>query len=414
VKSLLHLSIILSFVIGVSTTSCQQAPAKYAPQQLSAKEVNDINFNTLFGEGPSSIAGDYTFTISAKSLPMEDIIGTTSIEMSMVVPVAVGQDGFELTVRSSDLAIEGLPMPFEIPTFKAQITASDSSGMYMRGSGDDFDDQRAFVNAEVYEQMKVILLPVMQMYSDPEALAATFANADVFSPEYFGNLFSQAVYEKLTLNLDHIVGNRFFYTSDFANQLYPMLKQVLSQVEDDDFLEYASQTDQQLGTFLKIFLSLSDEQLEPIMPALANCFNIDIVYELALNNYNELIFVSYAIDFSLPPHDAFVDNLNHLINLIPAEFGLQLPNAQQLLALAASDAESLDTLLNMSGSMFVGFKNLDLNDLAPGHFDFEQPESAIDYSDLVGPELPMFEQLLNDQLQNSASITEDAAESEVF
>jgi len=408
-------TIILCLVITACTTSCQKAAVDYAPQQLSAKELNAINFNTFFGDGFSSIAGDYTFAISGKSIPTDEFFDTMiDIEMSIEMPIAIGQDGFEVTVRSSGLQIEGLPLPLEIPLFEARITASNSSGIYMHGSGDGIDDQGAFINAEIYEKMKAILQPMVLMYSAPDVLAANFANAEVFSPEYFGSLITQAMYEKLTLNLNHTVDNRFFYTSDIANQIYPMLKQVLGQMDKDGLLEHARQTDQELGTFLTTFMSLSDAQLEPIVPAFANCFNIDIVYELALNNYNELIFVSYAIDFSMPPRDVFIENLNRLISLIPAEFGLSLPNVEQILAESVSDAAGLDMLLKMSGSMYVGFKNLDLSDLAPGHFDFEQPESAIDYSDVVEPELPMLEQLLREQLQNGISGNEDAKTGEVF
>ena len=149
-------TIFFCLVIAACDTPSQNAAADYAPQQLSAKELNAINFNTFFGDSLSSIAGDYTFAVSGKSIPTDEFFDTmANIEMSIEMPIAIGQDGFEVTVRSSDLQIEGLPLPSEIPLFEARITASNSSGIYMHGSGDGIDDQGAFINTPKFFDSQV-------------------------------------------------------------------------------------------------------------------------------------------------------------------------------------------------------------------------------------------------------------------
>ena len=59
-----------------------------------------------------------------------------------------------------------------------------------------------------------------------------------------------------------------------------------------------------------------------------------------------------------------------------------------------------------------GYQNIDLSDIAPGNFDFEKPEKAIDYSEVIGPQLSMLSQMLQTELGISDS--EDAETSEVF
>ena len=57
-------------------------------------------------------------------------------------------------------------------------------------------------------------------------------------------------------------------------------------------------------------------------------------------------------------------------------------------------------------------KDIDLSDIDPGHFDFEKPEKATDYSEVVGPQLLMLSQMLQTELGISGN--EDAEASKVF
>jgi hypothetical protein len=101
-----------------------------------------------------------------------------------------------------------------------------------------------------------------------------------------------------------------------------------------------------------------------------------------------------------------------LQNVLPAEFGLPAATKEQ--SLARIEQGDLDCVLGFTIDLFGGIKNLDLSSIAVGNFDFEKPEKAIDYSEMVGPQLPMIESMINSQMQNGALFEEDADQSEVF
>jgi hypothetical protein len=66
----------------------------------------------------------------------------------------------------------------------------------------------------------------------------------------------------------------------------------------------------------------------------------------------------------------------------------------------------------LSISATSSYQNIDLSDIAPGNFDFEKPEKATDYSEVVGPQLSMLSQMLQTELGISSN--EDAEASKVF
>ncbi len=409
-------NLIPTIVLGLTISACFTPPKKpaadLAPQQLSLYELNEISIQTFFSENGSSVAGDYVFSMSAESIFLDG--EATDGGVSITLPFAMGPDGFELALRSTDIKPNGfLDSVIEMPEFNARITASNTSGMYIRGTSAETGTQHAYLNADVCLQIKNIYKPLLLSYSDPLVLEEMeLSMFQGMSVGLLASLIGKAVGSELTLTLDRVEGDLFYYSTDFAHLGYNVIKEVLSQVDEDDLLDFATSESQELGNMLAIFLSLDDEQIEPILPAFMNLFNIESEYVLGLTDKNEIIAVSYSLHISALPPEEMVDHFMELQNVLPAEFGL--PNATKEQSLARIEQCHLDGVLGFKIDLFGGIKNLDLSSIAVGNFDFEKPEKAIDYSEMVGPQLPMIESMLNSQLQNGALFEEDADQSEVF
>ena len=411
-QSILIPTIALALTVSACFTPPKKPAADFAPQQLSFHELTEINAQTFFSENGSSVAGDYVFSMNAESVFLDG--AATDGGVLVTVPFAIGPDGFELTFRSTDIKPNGfLDSVTEIPEFKARITASNASGMYLRGTSAETGTQHAYLNADVCLQIKNIVKPLALIYSDPLVLEEMdLSMFQGMSGGLLATLIGKAVGSELTLTLDRVEGNLFYYNTDFAHQGYNVIKEVLSQVDEDDLLDFATSESQELGNMLAIFLSLDDEQIEPILPAFMNLFNIESEYVLGLTDKNEIIAVSYSLHISALPPEEMVDHFMELQNVLPAEFGLPAATKEQ--SLARIEQGDLDCVLGFTIDLFGGIKNLDLSSIAVGNFDFEKPEKAIDYSEMVGPQLPMIESMINSQMQNGALFEEDADQSEVF
>ena len=353
---LIHVSIIS---LALAATSCFPPPKKsaadYAPQEISFRELTEININAFYGEGGSSLAGDYVISLNGQSILIDD--AAENLGMTIAFPFTMGPDGFEITFRSSDIESSGMLVNIipDIPEFKARITASNASGMYARGFSPDIGTQHAFINADVYQRIKEIYKPLMRAYADPAALEAMTATMfQEMSIERLATLCGTSMMDELTLTLNRVEGNLFYYDFDFANQGYAVVQNVLSQVDEDELLDLVASENAQAAEFLQLFLSLSDEQLAPILPASMNLFNIDSEYVLALTDKKELILVSFSLDIAVPPPAELVDRLLEWQDVMPAEFGIPKASREEVVA-AVEMYQSLG-IFDCEVNLFAGIK----------------------------------------------------------
>jgi len=404
-------------MLCLATASCftppQQSAIELAPQNISALEISHMNIEALMGNHGVCISTDYVFSMTASA----SVAGQNIMDVNtyMSYPLTIGTDGFEVTLRSSDMLMGSIPGfdigMSDIPEFKMRITASDASGMYIRGSLPPSGPEHAFLNKDIYSSVKGMWSSMLSQVSDPDF----FDNQglDMFqgtNEERLQILLSKAMMEELSLKLDRVKGNHYFYTTDVANQIFAVIKNILSQVDRDELLGLLYDNDAVIPDYAKLCLALSDEQLELILPAIFAVFDTSSEYEIIRSDNGTLIPVGYTGTLTTPPSQELTTRLAHLLSLMPEGFTV-IPGYTETdlltgITLAANGGISFDIIATS------GYQNIDLSDIAPGNFDFEKPEKAIDYSEVIGPQLSMLSQMLQTEL--GISDNEDAETSEVF
>ena len=371
-----------------------------------------MNIEALMGDHGVCISADYVFSMTANAV----IAGRDMMDIHerMSASIKTGTDGFEATLRSADMLMDSIPgfdidLP-DIPEFEMRVTASNASGMYARGSLSlselDKDEQlteHAFLNAGIYSSIKGMWASMLSQIPLIDFFGAQMLGAT--DEELLQALLSKAMMEELSLKLDRVEGNHYFYTTDIANQMFAVVKNILSQVDRDELLGLFYDSNAVIPDYARLCLALSDEQLELILPAIFAIFDTSSEYEIIRADNGTLIPVGYNGTLSTPPAPELTTRVAHLLSRIPENF-----TVKDLLAPFSSWRGFSDTSLSISATS--SYQNIDLSDIAPGHFDFEKPENATDYSEVVGPQLSMLSQML--QTEIGISDNEDAETSEVF
>ena len=412
-KSITLPSIALCLAISSCLSPPKQSAFELAPQTISAIELSRMNIDALMGDHGVCISADYLFSLTANAVSAgQDMM---NINERMSASIKTGTDGFEATLRSADMLIGSIP-GFDIdlpdtPEFEMRITASNASGMYAQGSISlpelDKDEQlteHGFLNADIYSSIKgmwasmLSQIPLIDFFGAP-MLGGT-------DEELLQALLSKAMMEELSLKLDRVEGNHYFYTTDVANQMFAVVKNILSQVDRDELLSLLYDNDAVIPGYAMLCLALSDEQLGLILPAIFAVFDTSSEYEIIRADNGTLIPIGYNGTLSMPPPPELTARLTHLLSLIPDNLTAGLGITVAAIAMEGNG----DT--NLSISVTSGYQNIDLSDIAPGHFDFEKPEKATDYSEVVGPQLSMLSQMLQTEL--GISDNEDAEASKVF
>ena len=304
----------------------------------------------------------------------------------------------------------------DIPEFEMRVTASNASGMYARGSLSlpelDKDEQlteHAFLNADIYSSIKGMWASMLSQIPLIDFFGAQMLGGT--DEELLQALLSKAMMEELSLKLDRVEGNHYFYTIDVANQMFAVVKNILSQVDRDELLGLFYDNDAVIPEYARLCLALSDEQMELILPAIFAVFDTSSEYEIIRADNGTLIPVGYNGTLSTPPAPELTTRVAHLFSLIPDNFTV-IPGytEEDLLAPFSSWRGFSDTSLSINATS--SYQNIDLSDIDPGHFDFEKPEKATDYSEVIGPQLLMLSQMLQTELGISGN--EGAEASKVF
>ena len=424
-KSIALSTIALCLAISSCFAPPRQSALELAPQTISALELSRMNIEALMGDHGVCISADYVFSMTANAV----IAGRDMMDIHerMSASIKTSTDGFEMTLRSADMLMDGIPgfdidLP-DIPEFEMRVTASNASGMYARGSFSlpelDKDEQlpvlpvllteHAFLNADIYSSIKgmwasmLSQIPLIDFF-DVQMLGGT-------DEELLQALLSKAMMEELSLKLDRVEGNHYFYTTDVAKQMVAVVKNILSQVDRDELLGLFYDSDAVIPDYARLCLALSDEQLELILPAIFAVFDTSSEYEIIRADNGTLIPVGYNGTLSTPPAPELTTRVAHLFSLIPDNFGWSDGYTEEdLLAPFSSWRGFSDTSLSINATS--SYQNIDLSDIDPGHFDFKKPEKATDYSEVVGPQLLMLSQMLQTELGISGN--EDAEASKVF
>ena len=371
-----------------------------------------MNIEALMGDHGVCISADYVFSMTANAV----IAGRDMMDIHerMSASIKTGTDGFEATLRSADMLMDNIPgfdidLP-DIPEFEMRVTASNASGMYARGSLSlselDKDEQlteHAFLNADIYSSIKGMWASMLSQIPLIDLFGAQMLGGT--DEELLQALLSKAMMEELSLKLDRVEGNHYFYTTDIANLMFAVVKNILSQVDRDELLGLFYDNDAVMPDYARLCLALSDEQLELILPAIFAVFDTNSEYEIIRAENGTLIPVGYNVTLSTPPAPELTTRVAHPLSLIPDNF-----TVKNLLAPFSSWRGFSDTSLSISATS--SYQNIDLSDIAPGNFDFEKPEKATDYSEVVGPQLSMLSQMLQTELGISSN--EDAEASKVF
>ena len=411
-KSVALSTIVLCLAIFSCFVPPKQSALELAPQTVSALELSRMNIEALMGDHGVCISADYVFSMTANAvIAGRDMM---DIHQRMSASIKTGTDGFEATLRSADMLIGSMPGfdigLSDIPEFEMRVTASNASGMYARGSLSlpelDKDEQlteHAFLNASIYSSIKGMWASMLSQIPLIDFFGAQMLGAT--DEELLQALLSKAMMEELSLKLDRVEGNHYFYTTDVANQMFAVVKNILSQVDRDELLGLFYDSDAVIPDYARLCLALSDEQLELILPAIFAIFDTSSEYEIIRADNGTLIPVGYNGTLSTPPVPELTTRVAHLFSLIPDNF-----TVKNLLAPFSSWRGFSDTSLSINATS--SYQNIDLSDIAPGHFDFEKPEKATDYSEVVGPQLSMLSQMLQTELGISGN--EDAKTGEVF
>ena len=411
-KSIALSTIALCLAISSCFAPPRQSALELAPQTISALELSRMNIEALMGDHGVCISADYVFSMTANAV----IAGRDMMDIHerMSASIKTGTDGFEATLRSADMLMDNIPgfdidLP-DIPEFEMRVTASNASGMYARGSLSlselDKDEQlteHAFLNADIYSSIKGMWASMLSQIPLIDLFGAQMLGGT--DEELLQALLSKAMMEELSLKLDRVEGNHYFYTTDIANLMFAVVKNILSQVDRDELLGLFYDNDAVMPDYARLCLALSDEQLELILPAIFAVFDTSSEYEIIRADNGTLIPVGYNVTLSTPPAPELTTRVAHPLSLIPDNF-----TVKNLLAPFSSWRGFSDTSLSISATS--SYQNIDLSDIAPGHFDFEKPEKATDYSEVVGPQLSMLSQMLQTELGISSN--EDAEASKVF
>jgi len=399
--------------------SCVTPPKGYAdvylaPESLSFAELTQLGIDTFFSDNEISIAGNYVLQMQGNSMPLGG--EATDVNLNASVPFAIAPDGFEVAFESVDLAMGGLLSEMAMPEFAASITASDNSGMHIQFSESPqpvpgHQMQSFYLNPDVYIEIKDVWKNMMNVYSvlltDEEIISSPTQALDA---DRLILLLSQAMYDEMSVKVVRNQGNRFFYTADIGDQLYSVVKKVLFQVGEDNLLEFLAEQDFILAAPLEIYLALSEEQRALILPAAIALFNGNSEYEIAVTDNGTLIAVGYSFNISLPDTDELADRIMRLINVIPGKIIPVISREKILIELESYKSQGA---LDFGIDLLAEIQDLNLSSTAAGHFDFEKPDGSVDYSDIVGSQLPMIKQLMQ-QMDGVLLSTESADTSEVF
>ena len=417
-KSIALSSIALCLAISSCLAPPKQSALELAPQTISALELGRMNIEALMGDHGVCISADYVFSLTANAVSAGR--NMMHINERMSASIKTGMDGFEATLRSADMLIDRMPGfdigLSDIPEFEMRVTASNASGMYARGSLSlselDKDEQlteHAFLNADVYSSIKGMWASMLSQIPLIDFFGAQMLGGT--DEELLQALLSKAMMEELSLKLDRVEGNHYFYTIDVANQMFAVVKNILSQVDRDELLGLFYDNDAVIPEYARLCLALSDEQMELILPAIFAVFDTSSEYEIIRADNGTLIPVGYNGTLSTPPAPELTTRVAHLFSLIPDNFTV-IPGytEEDLLAPFSSWRGFSDTSLSINATS--SYQNIDLSDIDPGHFDFEKPEKATDYSEVIGPQLLMLSQMLQTELGISGN--EDAEASKVF
>ena len=158
-------------------------------------------------------------------------------------------------------------------------------------------------------------------------------------------------------------------------------------------------------------ISLSDEQLTNILDAISELIEFEFEYRFITTNSGELMMIGGNFLFDLPSIETINSKLDSIIDTVNHELKLTNPSGSSTLShLPPIEDDGFFPELRLM--LRVAVNNIDLSEIPAGHFDFEQPDNAIDYSDMIGPQIPMMRQAIKDA--NSYIDIQAGDDSEVF